>query len=176
VAALVLIVVTIMIGGMIWREERVIARERRHSQVEETFRRRLGDHVPATPKCDHKPVPVKLVVTGEVVRHLCSECLEEVPAPPIPPKGGGGRSSRTHDLTKTSAPLREEHLPPRARLIGGPMDGQQIGILGQAPRRVDIGRHRYDRLDDPDTGEYLGGYTFRAGGTVRPKRLNPGYG
>lgn len=45
----------------------------------------------------------------------------------------------------------------RARFIGGPADRIVLG-LERIPPYVDIAGHRYRRVDDPDTGEWLGGY------------------
>lgn len=47
------------------------------------------------------------------------------------------------------------------RFIGGVMDGITVG-LKRTPRRLLIGRFMYSRLDDPDTGEFLGGYSVVA--------------
>jgi|GEM_PF-5855453 len=41
--------------------------------------------------------------------------------------------------------------------LGGPFDGQRAALTGTPPR-VQIGSVLYERIDDPDTGESLGGY------------------
>ena len=43
------------------------------------------------------------------------------------------------------------------RILGGPYDGFKVEILGTPPR-IQIKDCVYDRIDDPDTGEFLGGY------------------
>lgn len=45
----------------------------------------------------------------------------------------------------------------RVRLIGGPYDGHTATIT-ETPPVVELDGTRYVRLDDPDTGEFLGGY------------------
>lgn len=42
-------------------------------------------------------------------------------------------------------------------LIGGPFDGVQVQLT-ETPLHIDIDGVRYKRLDDPDTGEFLGAY------------------
>ena len=42
-------------------------------------------------------------------------------------------------------------------LIGGPFDGGQVQLT-ETPLHIDIDGVRYKRLDDPDTGEFLGAY------------------
>lgn len=45
-------------------------------------------------------------------------------------------------------------------LIGGPFKGCRVD-LSHTPPRIDVGEHRYERIDDPDTGESLGGYVYQ---------------
>jgi len=45
------------------------------------------------------------------------------------------------------------------RLIGGPYDGLRC-ILTATPPVVLVSECAYERVDDPDTGEFLGGYAF----------------
>jgi hypothetical protein len=45
----------------------------------------------------------------------------------------------------------------RVVMVGGPWDGNWC-TLTATPPRVQIGITLYRRLDDPDTGEFLGGY------------------
>ena len=47
----------------------------------------------------------------------------------------------------------------RTVLIGGPYDGARPDLL-YAPETIDIRGDRYRRINDPDTGEYLGGYGY----------------
>jgi len=47
----------------------------------------------------------------------------------------------------------------RVVLVGGPYDGCHADLI-RTPPRIDIGRNRYVRIDDPDTGESLGGYFY----------------
>lgn len=47
----------------------------------------------------------------------------------------------------------------QALLIGGPFDGRKVSLT-RTPPRIEAAGVTYDRLDDPDTGEYLGGYVF----------------
>ena len=42
-------------------------------------------------------------------------------------------------------------------LIGGPFDGGQVQLT-ETPLHIDIDGVRYKRLDDPNTGEFLGAY------------------
>lgn len=48
-------------------------------------------------------------------------------------------------------------------LIGGPYDGQRVSLTS-TPMRIDAGWFRYERINDPDTGESLGGYIIGAEG------------
>lgn len=45
----------------------------------------------------------------------------------------------------------------RVALLGGRFDGARATVT-QTPYRVEIDRVSYLRVDDPDTGEFLGGY------------------
>lgn len=45
----------------------------------------------------------------------------------------------------------------RAALIGGWYDGGYVDLKA-TPSMIQIGNRLYSRIDDPDTGEYLGGY------------------
>lgn len=45
----------------------------------------------------------------------------------------------------------------RVSFIGGPFDRCRTGLL-HTPPRVIMGGEVYERIDDPDTGEFLGGY------------------
>lgn len=78
-----------------------------------------------------------------------------------------------------------------ARFIGGPWDGEFVG-LEHGPAKIHVVTavtpcwhapnakplpglcaappvcHIYDRLEDPDTGEYLGGYVYVGTATYRP--------
>jgi hypothetical protein len=45
----------------------------------------------------------------------------------------------------------------RVLLIGGRWDRYRVE-LSKTPPRVLVGNEIYDRVDDPDTGEFLGGY------------------
>lgn len=45
----------------------------------------------------------------------------------------------------------------RVALIKGPGDGM-TATLSRTPPRIEIAGVIYTRLDDPDTGEFLGGY------------------
>lgn len=45
-------------------------------------------------------------------------------------------------------------------LIGGGFDGEDVEIA-KLPRLLMIAEQVYERLDDPDTGEYLGGYALQ---------------
>lgn len=52
----------------------------------------------------------------------------------------------------------------RVVFIGGPHDGKR-GEIRHTPDRVVLGRAggsmaTYERIDDPDTGEFLGGYAW----------------
>lgn len=47
-----------------------------------------------------------------------------------------------------------------AVLIGGPFDRRKV-TLSRTPLRILVGSRLYLRLDDPDTGEYLGGYALQ---------------
>lgn len=54
----------------------------------------------------------------------------------------------------------------RAVFIGGPYDGWRA-LLRRTPERVQFGlggerspKANYERIDDPDSGEYLGGYAW----------------
>src|SRR5690625_2844315 len=42
-------------------------------------------------------------------------------------------------------------------LVGGPFDGGQVQLT-ETPLHIDIDGVRYKRLDDPNTGEFLGAY------------------
>lgn len=53
------------------------------------------------------------------------------------------------------------------RFIGGPMDGHRA-YLSTTPRTIAIGKDAYERIDDPATGEFLGGYA-----AVDPKSPEP---
>lgn len=46
-----------------------------------------------------------------------------------------------------------------ARLIGGPFDGRDAMITRASPR-ITLAGFTYVRIDDPDTGQYLGGYVL----------------
>lgn len=37
------------------------------------------------PRCWHDPLPVRTVITEELVGHICSKCLEVCDARPVPP-------------------------------------------------------------------------------------------
>lgn len=54
-------------------------------------------------------------------------------------------------------------------MIGGPWDGNWC-TLRETPPRIQIGITYYRRLDDPDTGEFLGGYVLDPG--PAPRTLN----
>lgn len=56
---------------------------------------------------------------------------------------------------------------PLTRFIGGPLDGVEARIAS-TPRRVEHKGHTYERIDDPDTGEYLGAYAA-VDGTLGPE-------
>lgn len=45
----------------------------------------------------------------------------------------------------------------KVRLLGGRYDGVEVE-LSSTPRRIRVGEVEYVRIDDPDTGEFLGGY------------------
>lgn len=47
-----------------------------------------------------------------------------------------------------------------ASLIGGPFDGW-TAALDSTPSILWIMGHRHERIDDPDTGEWLSGYVYR---------------
>lgn len=47
----------------------------------------------------------------------------------------------------------------RAYLIHGSFNRQTVD-LSKTPPRIQIGDQVYHRIDDPDTGEYLGGYSY----------------
>lgn len=55
-----------------------------------------------------------------------------------------------------------------ATFLGGVVDGETVG-LQRTPERLHVrgpvvgrmGFDTYDRLDDPDTGEFLGAYLFK---------------
>lgn len=49
----------------------------------------------------------------------------------------------------------------RALLLGGRFDRIEVW-LSAVPARIEASGQRYDRLDDPDTGEYLGAYVAQA--------------
>lgn len=53
-----------------------------------------------------------------------------------------------------------EHNAERVALIGGPFGGHRAALT-RTPQRIDVGGHRYERINDPDTGESLGGYMHR---------------
>jgi hypothetical protein len=46
------------------------------------------------------------------------------------------------------------------RLIGGPYD-RALTVITDTPKHIAIEGAAYERIDDPDSGEYLGGYVFR---------------
>lgn len=48
----------------------------------------------------------------------------------------------------------------RTVIINGPLNGFEFG-LQNPPQIIRIGADLYERLNDPDTGEYLGGYTIK---------------
>lgn len=43
--------------------------------------------------------------------------------------------------------------------IKGPIDGQRA-MLAKTPDHVLVSGFRYDRIDDPDTGEFIGAYSL----------------
>lgn len=43
------------------------------------------------------------------------------------------------------------------RLLGGRYDRSRV-TLSKTPPVIFVGSERYERIDDPDTGEFLGGY------------------
>jgi hypothetical protein len=45
----------------------------------------------------------------------------------------------------------------RVALLGGPYDGHRVSLISTPPRIL-VGEEPYVRVDDPDTGEFLGGY------------------
>jgi len=47
------------------------------------------------------------------------------------------------------------------RLVGGPFGGQGVALKRTPPRIAPAG-YTYYRIDDPDTGEFLGGYVAHA--------------
>jgi hypothetical protein len=47
-------------------------------------------------------------------------------------------------------------------LIGGPADKFEFS-LREAPKRLLVGDTVYERIDDPDTGDFLGGYAVQNG-------------
>lgn len=47
-------------------------------------------------------------------------------------------------------------------LIGGPADKFEFS-LKEAPKRLLVGDFVYERIDDPDTGDFLGGYAVQNG-------------
>lgn len=49
-----------------------------------------------------------------------------------------------------------------AVLVGGAYDGQ-TAILDDDVQSIEINGLIYDRINDPDTGESLGGYALRQG-------------
>jgi hypothetical protein len=42
-------------------------------------------------------------------------------------------------------------------LLGGPFSGLQC-TLTRTPKRIEVAGVLYERIDDPDTGEFLDGY------------------
>lgn len=49
-----------------------------------------------------------------------------------------------------------------ATLVGGPHDGAKITLTAATPPpRIQIGGTIYHRVDDPDTGNYLGAYAHQ---------------
>ena len=52
------------------------------------------------------------------------------------------------------------------RFLGGPFDGSETEVTG-TPRRIQAGAAMYEKITDPDTGEFLGAYAYSPGG-VQP--------
>jgi hypothetical protein len=48
----------------------------------------------------------------------------------------------------------------KAWFIGGPFDGVKTELDYAPPYVILAEKHRYERIDDPDTEEYLGGYAY----------------
>ena len=61
------------------------------------------------------------------------------------------------------------------RFIGGPVDGARAELTRQ-PAHVLILGLQYDRIDDPDTGEPLGGYALHYAPTEQPAQGDGGEG
>lgn len=49
----------------------------------------------------------------------------------------------------------------RVKFTGGPLDKWEADFPS-APLRVEVMGALYERIDDPDTGEFLGGYAFKS--------------
>ncbi len=47
------------------------------------------------------------------------------------------------------------------KFIGGPYDGQRGDVSRTVPVVI-VGRSEYLRIDDPETGDFLGGYAYLA--------------
>ena len=62
----------------------------------------------------------------------------------------------------------------RAALLGGPYDGLRADLT-RTPPSVLVGEDRepYERVDDPETGEYLGGYAWAGRTAVFAVRVGP---
>src|SRR5699024_728031 len=71
------------------------------------------------------------------------------------------RNARSPNWQSTSSASGEAMMSDTDRealhLIGGPFDGVQVQLT-ETPLHIDIDSVRYKRLDDPDTGEFLGAY------------------
>lgn len=72
----------------------------------------------------------------------------------------GGKEGTLDTAAEGEAAIRPPH---RVRLLGGPYDGQDVHVW-QIPPRIAIGRRWiYERIDDPDTEEFLGAYVLAKG-------------
>jgi len=60
----------------------------------------------------------------------------------------------------------------RVRLIGGTHD-RRVTRLAKTPRRIRVAGQVYERVEDPETGEFLGAYAV-LDGRAGPASVAPG--
>ena len=64
-------------------------------------------------------------------------------------------------IVPPGATMNATNMPPpvSVTLCWGPFGGRRVTLSATTPR-IRIGTSTYCRIDDPDTGEFLGGYTY----------------
>jgi hypothetical protein len=99
--------------------------------------------------------------------HLLYDSVASRPAFTNTSAEGYRRSSASMSSEEVRAKYvgsKSEEKKAMAYFVGGRVGGMKVELT-RTPPRVVVAGQTYDRVDDPDTGEYLGAYALHYEGT-----------